>query len=264
MTGKIVKDLGVQILGKCSEQIGQGHESQAKIEKRSSIGRRPACAKHPAQAGRRPLEPRHLSSVLGANCDFIWRLILGGLVLEDAALRHDELFLSGLHCALHINHDFVYLKVDGDADAISQGDIFAVVSNLLACVRAGNKGLAVPAAQEPVHFQRSIYGLVLLNPLNFENYNDAILRAALLRGARDTELHYVGNEQASARMFSVIRASVLGWPRGEGDALPEFLMAMATRRLRLSLVHAEELVRMVADADLPPYLKLIADKICVD
>ncbi|MDW3689347.1 hypothetical protein RA280_48185, partial [Cupriavidus sp. CV2] len=33
MTGKIVKDLGVQILGKRSEQIGQGHERQAKIEK---------------------------------------------------------------------------------------------------------------------------------------------------------------------------------------------------------------------------------------
>lgn len=185
-------------------------------------------------------------------------------VLEDVAQRHDELFLSGLHGALRINHDFVYLKVDGDADAISQGDIFAVVSNLLACVRTGNKGLTVPTMQEPVHFQRSIYGLVLLNPLNFENYNDAILRAALLRGARETELHYVGDEQASARMFSVIRASVLGWPRGEGDALPEFLMAMATRRLRLSLVHAEEFVRMVTDADLPSYLKLIAGKICVD
>jgi hypothetical protein len=33
MTGQIAKDLGVQILGKRSEQIGQGHQSQAKIEK---------------------------------------------------------------------------------------------------------------------------------------------------------------------------------------------------------------------------------------
>ena len=33
MTGKIAKDLGVQILGKRSEQIGQGHQSQARIEK---------------------------------------------------------------------------------------------------------------------------------------------------------------------------------------------------------------------------------------
>ncbi|WP_245176291.1 MULTISPECIES: hypothetical protein [unclassified Cupriavidus] len=33
MTGKIAKDLGVQILGKRSEQIGQGHQSRARIEK---------------------------------------------------------------------------------------------------------------------------------------------------------------------------------------------------------------------------------------
>ncbi|MCY1295779.1 hypothetical protein D9M70_451360 [compost metagenome] len=85
MTGKIAKDLGVQILGKRIEQIGQGHQSQARIEKRSSIGRRPACAKQPAQAGRRPLEPRHLSSVRGANCDFSWRLILGGLAFAPGA-----------------------------------------------------------------------------------------------------------------------------------------------------------------------------------
>jgi len=78
MTRKIAKDLGVQILGKRSEQIGQGHQSQARIEKRSSIGRRPACAKQPAQAGRRPLEPRHLSSVHGENYDFI-----GGLTWVD-------------------------------------------------------------------------------------------------------------------------------------------------------------------------------------
>lgn len=185
-------------------------------------------------------------------------------VLESAAFRYDGLFLDGVRGALHINHDFVYLKVDGDAAGISQGDIFAVVSNLLACVRVGNKGLTPPTVQEPVHFQRSIYGLVLLDPVNFENYNDAILRAALLRGARDTELHYVGDEHASARMSSVIRASIVGWPRGEGDALPEFLLAMATRRLRLSMVHAEKIRRLVVDADLPDYLKLIAQSICVD
>ena len=33
MAGEVVKNLGVQIFGKRSEQIGQGHESQARIEK---------------------------------------------------------------------------------------------------------------------------------------------------------------------------------------------------------------------------------------
>ncbi|MDF3883036.1 hypothetical protein, partial [Cupriavidus basilensis] len=32
IAGKIVKDLGMQILGKHSEQVGQEHQSQAKIE----------------------------------------------------------------------------------------------------------------------------------------------------------------------------------------------------------------------------------------
>ncbi|WP_459572934.1 hypothetical protein, partial [Cupriavidus sp. 8B] len=43
MAGMVLKDLGMQVLGKRSEHIGQEHESQAKIEKQSSIGRRPAC-----------------------------------------------------------------------------------------------------------------------------------------------------------------------------------------------------------------------------
>jgi len=41
MEGMVLKDLGMQVLGKRSEYIGPDHESQAKIEKRSSIGRRP-------------------------------------------------------------------------------------------------------------------------------------------------------------------------------------------------------------------------------
>jgi len=41
MEGVVLKDLGMQVLGKRSEYIGPDHESQAKIEKRSSIGRRP-------------------------------------------------------------------------------------------------------------------------------------------------------------------------------------------------------------------------------
>ncbi|QOT81060.1 hypothetical protein [Cupriavidus basilensis] len=44
MAGEVVNGLGVQIVGKGGEQFGQGHEGQAKIEKRSAIGHCPCLS----------------------------------------------------------------------------------------------------------------------------------------------------------------------------------------------------------------------------
>lgn len=58
MAGMVLKDLGMQVLGKLSEQIVQEYQSQAKM---IPDWPPPCLRQKPAQAGRGPIEPRHLS-----------------------------------------------------------------------------------------------------------------------------------------------------------------------------------------------------------
>jgi hypothetical protein len=89
-----------------------------------------------------------------------------------------------------------------------QGDIFAIVSNLLACARAGEANATLGRApgrdsSVPAWRQTSLFQ-TLLCPSNFKDFNDAILRAALLRGATEQELNYVLNDLVSAEMLDPV------------------------------------------------------------
>lgn len=157
-----------------------------------------------------------------------------------------------------IRPDFVFLSTTANAQQVSQADVFAVVSNVLACTRAGKDNVTSPPPRgTPIWSQTSLYQ-VLLCPSNFRDFNDPVLRAALLRAADEQELNYVLDELASAEMLDLVLAELGAWASGSADALPEFLLALSTRRLRLAHVHHVRLRHALGDAQLPDYLKVLA------
>jgi hypothetical protein len=183
--------------------------------------------------------------------------------LEGSSSTSAALFLPGLHGEMKIAPDFVFLDTKRDIELISQADVYAVVSNLLATARCDNKGLTEQVRRDspPLSWGQSVYGQVLLCPSNFRDFNDAVLRASMLRAANTAELNYSVDEQCSSEMLDVLLADVGAWHHHRGDALPEFLVSLACGRLRLMRRHLERLATEVGQADLPEHVKLLGRSI---
>ena len=145
---------------------------------------------------------------------------------------------------------------------ISQADVYAVACNLLASCRSDNRDLAkpVPRGSEPLVWESSIYGQVLLCPRNFKDYNDGVLHAALLRGAFTEELRYDTDDLLSEEMLEILLDEIASWKRGAGQALAEFSLAVSTGRLKLKATHLEEFRSAVINgAGVPHWIKIIAN-----
>lgn len=189
--------------------------------------------------------------------------------LQKAGVEHEQLFLPGIDGRqLRVSPDFVFLPTTERADEVSQGDIFAVVSNVLACARAGEGNATLGKApgrdsSVPAWRQTSLFQ-TLLCPSNFKDFNDAILRAALLRGATEQELNYVLNDLVSAEMLDLLVGQLQTWQSGGGDALPEFLLALASGRMKLTPSHTVQLQEAIAAAALPEYLEQLVSAIRAD
>lgn len=125
------------------------------------------------------------------------------LLTNSSAIN--SLFLPGSGGDLRIASDFVYLTIDGNSEKVSQADIYAVISNLIATVRCDDVGLQPQGAKNlspAMNWEQTVYGQVLiapaaLSPRNLRDYNDAILRAAFLRGSKKQELNFSVDEDCS-------------------------------------------------------------------
>lgn len=174
--------------------------------------------------------------------------------LRDNERATDNIFGPGQNGELKIDNDFVYLKTDVSRDQISQADIYAVVSNLLAACRNDNRDVASPVVrgQESLIWEQSVYGQVLLCPRNFKDFNDGVLHAAFIRSAKSSELRYDTDETLSEEMLEIALAEINGWKYGAGQALVEFAIAIATKRLSLKAKHMDELLKSIRSSPSVP------------
>lgn len=92
-------------------------------------------------------------------------------------------------------------------------------------------------------------------------FNDAVLKASLLRAARASDLMYEVDAGYNIRMSEIVLAELAGWHAGTGDALPEMLLALATKRLRLRDIERAAIRTKALAAGLPPYVRALAQTI---
>ncbi len=106
-----------------------------------------------------------------------------------------------------------------------------------------------------------LHNLTAVHPFNFDRYNDAITHAALLRGCLPWELDYSSSPGLSASMLGVLSGVVEGFEEDPANsALVEFLLALASGRLRLHPRHLELFVERLAIA-LPPVGEVLVSDI---
>jgi hypothetical protein len=183
-------------------------------------------------------------------------------MLSTKTTARNEIFWPGLNGPLSIKRDFVYLNTEPGSGDISQADVFAVMSNLFAADRCGSNDLTKkPQGVDAVPLTQSVYGHILLTPEAFMTFNDGILKASLLRAARKSDLMYEVDAGYSKRMLEIVLAELDGWLVGTGDALPEMLLALATKRLRLRDTERIAIRTRALSARLSPYIEALAQAI---
>lgn len=76
--------------------------------------------------------------------------------------------------------------------------------------------------------------IVLLAVENFNRFNDGIIQASLLRAGDYSYFSYDLDSDSSLMMTSFLINLIPNWSSDEGEALPEFLLALGLKKLRLT------------------------------
>lgn len=127
----------------------------------------------------------------------------------------------------------------------SQADVFYTISAVMQELRTA------PAAAGDQALRTNWLQQTLLSPENFGRFNDGIIQASILRGARAAELDYRDDPAVSAEAARIVRRILEASDRARGEAAVEFLIAIATRKLRM---RGEHLGRVLADLPSAPPL----------
>jgi hypothetical protein len=93
---------------------------------------------------------------------------------------------------------------------------------------------------------------VVLAPENFARFNDGVIQAALLRCAYPSELDYRDDHAASDFMKSVVLRALSRATQESGEAILEFLLALALGRLQLADAHLQEIRAALTDSTTLP------------
>jgi hypothetical protein len=104
-----------------------------------------------------------------------------------------------------------------------------------------------------------LFQQTLIAPANFTRFNDPAIQAALLRAAYKSELNFSSSPDMSGDMQRLILRLMDLHDAPAGEALPEFILALATGRVTLMKEHMEEVLNKAQE--LPGWLRILADEI---
>lgn len=168
-----------------------------------------------------------LVDIIQARLDVLGELSKGGitsLYLPDA---------SGSE--LRLRQTFAFWSFRYSDRDISQGDVFTTMACILESLRSGDTPSLVHT-----NFHHS-----LLSPACFGRYNDGVIQASLLRAALPQELNYAADDQSSDAMSAILRSMAGGRTTPRGEALAEFVLSLATRRMTLAPPHLADFLSSV-------------------
>jgi len=150
--------------------------------------------------------------------------------------------------------DFDYphqARRDQRTDA-SQAEVFAAVSHMLHRSRFAN-------ADPSTGRLSSRLPRFVLDPANFDRYNDPQIQAAILRSAHPGELDYQADEDGSRAMTEVVLHSLANLDGEAGAAAAEFVIGLLVGQnptprtgLRLRAENLKEIVRRVEQIERDP------------
>jgi hypothetical protein len=179
--------------------------------------------------------PDALKSYIGARIARLRKL--------SEPLMNDLFLANGAMQQLSLQPGFVFWNRETSTVTHSQADVFFTISSVLQQLRANSERAEKASAIKSNWFQQTI-----LAPGNFGRFNDDIIQACLLRAAYPFELNYSNSRHDSRELGRLIRRIIEASKTARGGAAAEFLLAIATDRLRLCLPDQEDVVSVEAKA----------------
>jgi len=99
-----------------------------------------------------------------------------------------------------------------------------------------------------------------LDPLMFDRFNEGVIQACILRAAKPRELDYSSDDNQSRIVVSLIERMLVMSNADESEGLPEFLMALCTKKLQIRTDHLLGLQSHGIDKDVFPFVWALAEQ----
>ncbi|MEN4917054.1 hypothetical protein ABE485_00175 [Achromobacter spanius] len=139
--------------------------------------------------------------------------------------------------ALQLRKDFLFWPEGYEPGSQHAPLVLATIGAILERARTDASLIERPRNSVPLpenhRLSSDTFQQVLLDPQNFNRFNDGIVQAALLRQALPSELDYSCNHEESGFMRDFLTKILLSRDKPQGEAALEFAFALATRRLRI-------------------------------
>ncbi|AEW85372.1 putative phage-like protein [Flavobacterium columnare ATCC 49512] len=138
---------------------------------------------------------------------------------------------------LKIRNNFAFWNFDDYVNQVCQSDIYFTISNILNSLRNSDK---IEKSLKQSSFVRN-----LISPGNFNRFNDGIIQASILRSSNPEELSYSIDYKMSLEMKNILETLIKYHEEEQGEALLEFLYAIAIRKLSLKEEHLVEVLQFL-------------------
>lgn len=136
---------------------------------------------------------------------------------------------------LKIRNNFAFFNFDGYVNQVTQSDIYFTFNNVINNLRNSGK---IEKSLKQTSFVRN-----LLSPNNFNRFNDGIIQSSILRSAYARELSYSIDFDLSLEMKGILQTLIKYHKDEQGEALLEFLYAIAIKKLSLKKEHFLEIIK---------------------
>lgn len=137
---------------------------------------------------------------------------------------------------LNIRKNYAFLDYTNYHGHLSQADVYFTINSIIHKLRNNQSS---PKMQQSEHVR------VLLDPYNFNRFNDGIIQASFLRSCTINELCYHIDHNASIEMMGILETLIRFNNSEQGEALLEFLYALASGNLSIMDEHLQYICNLV-------------------
>jgi len=155
------------------------------------------------------------------------------LAKENKGLAND-VFLPKIDGGiLKLRKGFVYWDFEVEPEISYQSQVYFTITSVLNNLK-----------NEPINSSRSLkqstYVRNLISAKTFNRFNDGVIQASILRAADYKMLSYDLDEEQSLEMTGFLKSLADRFEDDHGEALPEFLLSLAIKKMKLRKNHLQD------------------------
>lgn len=151
----------------------------------------------------------------------------------------NHVFLQNVYrqSELELRKNFAFFDFSDYVGHVSQADVFFTIAAVINELRNTDK--------IDRNLRQSEYVRNVLDPGNFNRFNDGVIQASLLRAAYSSELSYHLDDDLSSDMKNILDAMIDYPESDQGEALLEFLYSIASGKMSLKEDHVRHIASKV-------------------